>query len=695
MQPKVGKNSKNDSGVYLLQCIRRIDENGKKYVGDFVSGRFYHQLADYIYSAYQNVDGSRVAYALTFDIDAKNGETSPEWLDDEGRVNWDKIYTFLKTEHPDISQYIMFAARSPGGYGLGMGIAISPLLLNETEASKKVQHCAKSLQKQIIRLLRSKGIGCDECAIGPARATPNWKKLKTDGSRVERLFFNPFVRARIKNENINVITELLNYTNKLPECREETKREKKELVHTDKRTEMGWAHLYLHLFDCLSYQTDLTLKELIELTGLSKFTLLNTLKGRIQNPPRWLQFEYISREEGYHLWIDFNADQPCVERAKDLAKGKTLGTTVIKNLGCPTTVEAGKRNEWIFSSIVWLKFCNVSVFEAKKRIRELASFIPTCEESHSFNNIEHMVDRLYRCRPETLGIKDLGELPKVLSTEYLSKLKFIERPPLGHRASSIAVSFKRKDMDRYAVAYRDGAVQAVCKMESNKFKDQLLGVQSVLTMLKTKPQIVVVRGLNYLEGNPITSKFGEHHGIQYSFDKAEKIDFNPVEARSGSRVLEAFDHLEQFDCKVRCDGHVKYQGAYYWIGTRYVGAQGHVLDDGKGLEFWFDMAKVVAQEKLPHGKVSGPDPSLKKAWVNLCKSGSWLRQKSLAIGLAFDQYYLRVLQNGKGLVDTRYLQFLGGKGYPSDQLNVVAAHCLRSKRFSFKYFKSCLDHAIF
>ena len=694
LQETVGKNRRNDSGVYLLQCIHRIDENGKKYIGDFVIGRAYHERADYIYSAYQNVDGSRVAYALTFDIDAKNGETSPEWLDEEGRVDWDKIYTFLKTEHPEISEHILFAARSPGGRGLGCGLAISPLLINESKESKKVQGYAKSLQKAIIRLLRSKSIGCDECAIGAARATPNWRKTNTEGSKVHRLFFNPFVRAKIKRENINVISELLKYTNKLPECREETKSQKKELAHTDKRTEHGWAKLYLHLFDCLSYQADLSMKELLEITGLSRFTLLNTIKGRIKNPPKWLKFEYINRDEGYRLWIDFSVEQPCVERAKDLAKGKVLGTSVIKNLGCPTTVEDGKTNEWVFSAIVSAKFCNMPKHETKRRVGELVSFIPGCEESYSCNHIDQMVDRLYRCRPETLGIKDIGELPEVLTSEYLGKLKLLERPP-GQRLLCIDLSFKRKDMERYAVAYRNGAVLAVSKMDGNKFKDQLLGVESILTTFKTKPESITVRGLNYLENNPTTVKFAEHHGLSFSFEKGEKIDFDPAKSRSGARVIEAFKHPVQQECKVRCDGHVKYQGAYYWIGSNFAGGKGYVLDNGKGLEFWFVMARVVTQEKLANGKVSGPEARLKKAWVDICKSGSWLRQRSSSVGKAFDQYYLNVLENGKGLVDTRYLQFLGGKGYPSEQLNAVANHCLMAKRFSFKYFKSCLDHAIF
>ena len=694
MQLAPGKNRhKQSAGFYLFQRIVGVSANGKKIVSPFVSGLIHHHTADYIFSAYRNEDGSHVSYALTFDIDNKRGETSGKWLDEEGRVDWDKIYSFLRNEHPIISQYIMFAARSPGGKGLGFGIAISPIVINGT-TSRKLEKLGICLQRAIIRLLRYEGIGADEANLGVCRATPNWKRLRATGTHVQQLYFNRFIRARIKNEDINVISELLTYTNGIPVCQEELKKDKAELVHTDKRTEAGWAKLYLHLFDALSYQDDLTISRLMEITGLSCHTLLNTLKGRIKNPPRWLKHEYINREEGYHLSINFNVEQPCLDRANALQEGKILGSTVLKDLGCPTQVKPGKRNEWVFSAIVWMKWCNISIPEAKCLMRKLVAHIPSHDESFSCQNISAMVDRLYRNKSETQGTRHLSELPPVLTSEYLSNLKKLERPPLGFGVS-IQLAFKRKCQERYAVAYRNGSVSAVLKMDGNKYKDQLLAVQSLMTMLPEKPKVLEITGLNYLEGRPLTNKFEQHHQVSMVYSEGEKVEFHPENARSGHRVLESIGHYEQHECKVRCDGHVYYKGAYYWVGTSYVDLKGHILDDGTSVEFWFDGSIPLAQDKLRKNQVSGPCPSFKKAWIDMCKVGSWLRRKAQVVGLAFDQYYLRVLQGGKGLVDTRYLQFIGKGGYPRDQLNAVATHCLRHNNYSFRYFRSCLENAIF
>ena len=287
---------------------------------------------------------------------------------------------------------------------------------------------------------------------------------------MQQLYFNRFVRAKIKREKIDVISDLLALTNKLPECQIPAKKDQDDVIHVHKKTEPGLAELYLHLFENLGQSVNLSMGELIKLTRLSKNTLANILGKKLKSHPKWLKVKHIGKAEGYELWLDPNYGS--VERASTLSSGLVAESGFLRTLPCPTLVKPGERNTWIFSALIHYKWHGYSQEETKAEITRQASLIPTHHESESYKKIPGMVAQIFGKLPETQSIKSREDLPQVLTAGYFSKVKKQQQPRGGIAEASfrsIRISFARRDKSLMAVAYSDSEILA----ETELYQSQL------------------------------------------------------------------------------------------------------------------------------------------------------------------------------------------------------------------------------
>ena len=692
MFARVNNYTQYEGGYFAFKRILRYRDDGTKVISRMATG-WKHFADDYVSSAYLNANGLRVAYCIPLDIDAK--DTDKKWLDSAGAIDWEMALAFLQKTYPEIFQYTLFIVRSTGGKGIHIGLAISPIVKDGTTGTDKTLFLAKQAQIQIMRLLNRHGLGADYSATGVVRDLPNWRRRKeSKHSKAKQLYFNQTIRARIKREKLPVLSELLTITNALKECQPQAKKDQSEVLHTNKTTESRLAPLYIDLFDNLGQSQCYTMSELKELTGISKDTLRNILVRRPQSRPKWLNVNYISKTEGYELWI--NPEHGCIERALKLVAAPVCKSNFTHNLKCPTEVEDGERNAWVSSAAIHYKWHGFSKHETMIELNRQCKLIPEYQQSASFQNIPQIVGSVFSNLPELHGIRQDFELPAVLSAGYFHKLKKLQKAPQGVTGCSLSVAFTRKENQKYAVGYHQGKVLAQSKVEGNGYVFQLRAIQSLLSQLEQNPSEVVICGRSMLQENPVADKFALFHRFKLRFrereseDKALLKEFRGEEKPRKSRPVEAFRIPEMVQKKVRCDGFVNVSDRYYWLGESWISKKIQVVITDQ-IELYFKAQIVASYQPLPEKNSSTPGSY--EPWVKAQESTSHYRRKARKVGPAFDNLVLEQIKRGEGLIDTaKVMGYLGLlKHWPYEQLEAVAIHCLKRRNFNFRYFKSCLE----
>lgn len=694
------------TGAYRYKTIYGLTETGRKKITSDQIGGKYQDTADYICSAYSNPDGGLAVYCIPIDIDVKEGTTDKKWLDGQGRLDWQKTFSFLQKTYPEIFQFTLFIVRSTGGKGVHIGIAVSPFELHLNDGTRKAKFLADQLQKDLFRLLNSEGIGADWSALGVGRDLPNWRRKKPAGySMAHQLYVNDFVRSRIKREKINVITDLLAVTNKLPGCRVPPKKENNEIIHVHKKTEPGFSRLYIRLFEDLGQSVFMTMSELRKLTGLSKNTLRNVLVSRPESRPKWLKVNHISKSEGYELWLD--PDYGSVERAETLASGRFLSedSGFLRSLPCPTSIEPGQRNTWIFSAIIHYKWHGFDEYEAREAITRQASLIPTYKDSDSYKKLPAMTAQIFGKLPETLGMRSAEPLPEVLSAGYFAKVKKQQQPPACSERSdsleeaSMNVAFTKKDGEKFAVGYWEGEILGAVRVSGTGVIPQLQAIQSLLSGVKIGK--VVIRGQSMIEAQVVTDKFASFHKVSLSFEERCQQDKRLLKSFRESGLDNKFQSANPRECfsfpddiknlKVRLDGHFEYQKAFYWLGENWIGENLQIHAMGRKIEVFRECELVESFDRLNPGEQTLVER--KGPWERALDYDSSYRVKARKVGLSFEAIVLHQIRKGQGVIQTRsimaYLSLVGQWNF--NDLEAAASRCLQVGRFHLSYFKSLLE----
>ena len=704
MQQTAGYYRQYEGGHHAFKRILRFNDEGQKIISREGTG-WRHFSDDYISSAYVNPNGTKIVYCLPLDIDAK--DTDKKWLDSNGVIDWEKALAFLQKNYPAIFRFTLFVVRSTGGKGIHIGLSLSPIVKDGKAGSDKTLFLAKQAQIALIRLLKHHGLGADMSAVGVIRDLPNWRRKKPSKfSKAYQLYFNRMIQAKIKREGIPVLTEILSITNKLKECRPTPKKNQAEVIHSNKTTESRLAPLYVDLFDELGNTKCYSMKELMELTKISRATLRNILVKRPSSRPKWLKVNYISKAEGYELWIDPEFGD--INRAVELIEHPERTSTFMRELKPASKVEKGCRNSWLASSAIHLKWRGYTKHQAMITLNAHSKDIPDYSESRSCKNIPQIVESIYRNEPQLFGIRANEELPLALREKQNVKKKI--EGPLGVALVSVFIGFTRKANEKYVVAYLDNKILSVSRVEGNGYKFQLRAIQNILRSMKEKPARIKVQGKCMFRDNPIAAKFASYYGFSFEYGERSKEDKallrgfrDEGKPESSPKICKCTDILSkqkfnfpEYDKKtVRCDGYVSYRSSFYWLGESWIGRKIQLLDDGTNVEFYLNAQHIRTHQRLT-GKGTKTKSTSKRLWHKAKNLNSLYRRKAQKVGPKFDKTILAQIDEGEGLIDTKKIfSFLALMDHwPFEQLEAVAGHCMRRHNFSYRYFRSCLEAGI-
>ena len=106
--------------------------------------------------------------------------------------------------------------------------------------------------------------------------------------------------------------------------------------------------------------------------------------------------------------------------------------------------------------------------------------------------------------------------------------------------------------------------------------------------------------------------------------------------------------------KVRLDAHIYYQGRYYSVDEKYVGAEVKVTES-KGRVSVFKEGKLIEA----HPKITDPyqlhftKPEHRGPWQRSKDKSSIYRQAAMRIGMDVDRFILSILERGDGFIDTQ------------------------------------------
>ena len=376
--------------------------------------------ADLASNVYHNKNGFETVFGLVFDLDAHRAMDC--FKDSEGSLAWDLILPALEKEIPEVAGLICYVVRSTGGKGLGIVVAISPLVIaNSTVGNQK---SALKLQGRLLSVFDKLGIGADFGARGVIRDLPNFKNPD------KLIFQNQKILRELETARRSVVTEL----HKLLNARDKAARIT-ERLYNDERVEKGLAKLVLWLLGAMRFnrsiqfdgvdigtkfksvpylsgwEIDATLSEICSLTGLSE----TFLRKFLANPPEWLESQRYERG-GWRLRIAISQSVSwLLERSLYLMQKTQILTGNVSfdadELALPSMVQDGERNAWIVQLALIYKWAGYSRDATLKKITLRMQGIPEYESSRNCRQVLNIVRSLFRRQPETVGIRARKALP--------------------------------------------------------------------------------------------------------------------------------------------------------------------------------------------------------------------------------------------------------------------------------------------
>ncbi|RYZ84783.1 MAG: hypothetical protein EOP04_17325 [Proteobacteria bacterium] len=390
--------------------------------------------ADLISSCYFNPKSKTwTCYGIPLDIDANI--THVQYLNDDGSVAWPKVVDLLTTEIPALADAISDVTRSTGGKGFGLLIPISPLELKLS--NHKAERKGRALQKIIILILKSYGIGADMSARGLKRDMPNWRNpLKQIDCNFRR-------REDVQSKGLPVISNLLKALSRHPAVYSKRSEHPEKFLAIDSRSEAGLAKLYEHLLyefsdPCLSFS------EIQEITGLSRMCLTKFLRV---SPPAWLISTYLGREEGYRLSL--RPSPLLTARASQVLRPEF---SVNGSVCAPEDVEDGSRNEWLKQIILRMKWAGIEMKTAALVARDVALRIPGALASQNVREIPLKIQSYYHRFEDLFGIRDLEILPDFIARTLPSYEKTAEVIAMPKIMSKSPVKKGESEAPRRAVS---------------------------------------------------------------------------------------------------------------------------------------------------------------------------------------------------------------------------------------------------
>jgi hypothetical protein len=352
----------------------------------------------------------KIQTALCFDVDAD--KTSQAFKDENGKVDFERIRSVLKSIAPSLDPHIRYAVRSRGGFGLHIWISIAPFVVSEQ--TQTIQDIFIALQRALCEALSEKDLGADFGAVGILKDFATWENPET------LLFHNPDAsrglertrEARLanKDDSKKLLSIALKETRKWLKARR---------LYSDLRAERGCAKLFLHLIDQSWSDVCLCTNELIEITGWSEKFALNIAKNRINLP--WLCVNPERGSSNYALNITKNMSDLHTRAlrldSQNNPHSQRLGSCAIADLPIPETVEDGQRNTWLYRYALALAVCGVSRERAETILNRIAKRIPGYDTSRNCKRsmLKSKLNFVYKL--EIYSPRNIDALPPWLQQE--------------------------------------------------------------------------------------------------------------------------------------------------------------------------------------------------------------------------------------------------------------------------------------
>jgi hypothetical protein len=391
----------------------KIDEHGKKAplfpIREKISD---WRSCSHIQTILTAADGSSLVYGVALDFDYKDADD--RWKA-KGKLDHNRIKAFIDELYPVLGRYLCTWTRSTGGRGLGAILFFDPFILRH-EKTGGVTFLAERVQRLIIRVLSSHGLGCDEHAAGIVRFTPNWRNprilLHKDEVTIRRV--------QRENEPHQVLSRVYNELRRAKVLKPKTKKDEVaagvRFAVKDSADE-GLAKIYAHILD--SEPETLTITSnydaLMRISGLST----PTLRQHLKNAP-WID---LKRAYGEGLCLSLKPSAELSERAYGEIRnqGKKPSTFSLSSredwlLPDPEFVGDDERNNFLWRRAVLLRNEGYPLSEAISLIRDESKRIPGAKESRNCRKVENIVGSIFRHLRQ-------GSKPKrkIFSLEALTK----------------------------------------------------------------------------------------------------------------------------------------------------------------------------------------------------------------------------------------------------------------------------------
>jgi hypothetical protein len=148
--------------------------------------------ADLAANYYSNSNKTQTVFGIAFDLDAHRAKDC--FKDAEGKLDWNLIQPALQKEIPEVAALMCYVVRSTGGKGLGIVMAISPLVILQSTTLN--QQSALKLQGRLLSVFDKMGIGADFGARLISKTQTNsffkTKRFCESWKQLEDLWFRNF-----------------------------------------------------------------------------------------------------------------------------------------------------------------------------------------------------------------------------------------------------------------------------------------------------------------------------------------------------------------------------------------------------------------------------------------------------------------------------------------------------------------------
>lgn len=134
----------------------------------------------------------------------------------------------------------------------------------------------------------------------------------------------------------------------------------------------------------------------------------------------------------------------------------------------------------------------------------------------------------------------------------------------------------------------------------------------------------------------------------------------------------AWQREEYHEGKVRKDGHIRFRGKYYSVDERLIGADLQIIANAHTVWIYQDGKLIETHGRVidPHKSKSTKSEHL-KPWERAMTETSVYRSRAQAIGPFVDEFVVRIIGNGLGMIDFRKVWGLLSleKSYDADSIN--------------------------